>query len=524
MKPSFLRKTSGLLATFLMLSALLPVLAFAGVNLGTFTYQNGTVTGEVYVTKAVYDDAVNKKIWVQIEKNDNGTWSVYEAVYRNTVNGIVYYDFSQTVTGATYLDLFAQYQSVSNSVYYDSVTKRVYDTTPSGNTGGGFVLTPSNGVITVGSNGVVSASQLSAAFAQSATVTVEISGESATLPVSALRNAPEGAVVVVKSSVGSYVLPVSAIDFDALAEELGVDVEDLDIRVIIAALKGEEAEEVAAAAEEFGGEALASVEFSVEAVAGNETVAISDFGSTYVERTINVDADSSATGVLYDPATGEFSFIPATFADGVATLKSTTNSIYVVLELDNSFADVNGHWAQSYVETMANKLIVEGYENGTFGPDRQITRAEFATLIVRALGLSGKAAGEANFSDVSSNDWFAGAVALAAEAGIVNGYEDGTFQPNKVITREELAAMVVRASAFAGTELSVNASQVSSILAGVKDASSIVWARAEIAAAINAGIVEGYEDGSFGAVKTATRAEASTMIQRFLVNAGFINE
>jgi len=379
--------------------------------------------------------------------------------------------------------------------------------------------------ITVDPNGAVSATQLSAAFAQSTTVTITLRGESATLPVSALKSAPAGSVIAIKSETGSYHLPVSEIDYDALAARLGVDADSVEISSLIAAVTDEEEEAVEDAAQSVGGNYLAAVEFSIEAKSGNNSVAITDFGSTYVERTINVDADSSATGVLYDPATGEFSFIPATFANGVATLKSTTNSIYAVLKLDNNFVDVNGHWSETHVESMANKLIVEGYEDGTFGPDRQITRAELATLIVRALGLSSKTtAAAADFSDVASGDWFANAVALAADAGIVHGYEDGTFQPNKVITREELAAMVVRASAFAGTNLSVEASEASSILASLEDADSIVWADAEIAAAVDAGIVQGYKDGTFGAVKTATRAEASTMIRRFLAKAGFIND
>jgi len=385
------------------------------------------------------------------------------------------------------------------------------------------VTTPTVPEITANDNGEVDPAQLTESFQQSDKVTVKVTGDTATLPASALKDAPEGATVAVENSTGSYSLPVDALDYEALAEELGAGDESLEVEIKIAKVQDEDAEAVEEAAEANGGEVLAAVEFSVEAKAGNQTVEITDFGSTYVERTINVDADSSATGVLYDPATGEFSFIPAKFADGIATLKSTTNSIYAVLGLESDFADVDGHWSESHVESMANKLIVEGYEDGTFGPDVQITRAEFATLIVRALGLSSKTAAAADFSDVASTDWFANAVALAVDAGIVNGYEDGTFQPNKVITREELAAMVVRASAFAGTELSVAANEASSILAGLKDADTIVWADAEIAAAVDAGIIEGYEDGTFGAGKTATRAEASTMIRRFLANAGFID-
>ena len=381
-----------------------------------------------------------------------------------------------------------------------------------------------NATILAGPNGEVGAAELVEALDKNREVKIEISGNSATLPASALIDAPAGSIVTIENTVGTYSLPTDAIDYEALAKELGAAVGSLEVQATIKKVEDEELEAVEDGAESIGGTVEAAVEFSVDAKIDNKTVAIVDFGSTYVERTINVDADSNATGVLYDPSTGEFSFIPATFANGVATLKSTTNSIYVILELDNSFVDVNGHWSESYVESMANKLIVEGYEDSTFGPDRQITRAEFATLIVRALGLISKTAAAADFSDVSSSDWFANAVSLAVDAGIVNGYEDGTFQPNKVITREELAAMVVRASAYAGTDLSVKASILSSILAGIEDADTIVWADAEIAAAVDAGIIEGYQDGTFGAVKPATRAEASTMIRRFLANAGFINK
>ena len=380
-----------------------------------------------------------------------------------------------------------------------------------------------NAKIVAGPDGEVGAAELVEALDKNREVKIEISGNTATLPASALVDAPAGSIVTIENTVGTYSLPIDAIDHEALAEELGAAVGSFEVQATIKKVEDEELEAVEDGAESIGGTVEAAVEFSVNAKTDNETVEIVDFGSTYVERTINVDADSSATGVLYDPSTGEFSFIPATFANGVATLKSTTNSIYVILELDNSFDDVSGHWSESYVESMANKLIVEGYDDSTFGPDRQITRAEFATLIVRALGLISKKAAAADFSDVSSSDWFTNAVSLAVDAGIVNGYEDGTFQPNKVITREELAAMVVRASAYAGTDLSVEASILSSILAGIEDADTIVWADAEIAAAVDAGIIEGYQDGTFGAAKPATRAEASTMIRRFLANAGFIN-
>ncbi len=521
LKSSVMKKASGLLATMLLLSTMLPVLAFAGTAYfkNVIFYPNGTVSGTVYST-ANQGNTVNVSVY-GVKNSVYGTSypdlkiSVTTSAYSYDVTNSVYnYNFtSNSVIDSTYNPIVLKAFNADGD--YLGVSDAVYRQVQSNRRGGG-----GGGIASPSGNTTLSASQIAAAFANGNVATFTINGESATLPASALVNAPAGAIVVIKNATGSYSLPVDVLDFDALAEELGVEVSALNIVITIAKLSDSEASDVNDAASAFGGNVVGSAEFGVAAEAAGKTVAVTDFGSTYVERTINVSEDAASTGALYDPATGEFSFIPSTFANGVAKLKSTTNSIYVVLDLELSFDDVNGHWAQEYVETIANKLIVEGYEDGSFGPDRSITRAEFATLVVRALGLNGKAAADADFSDVSANDWFEGAVALAADAGIVNGYEDGTFKPNKVITREELAAMVVRASAYAGKELSASAS----VLAAFSDADSIVWANDEIAAAVEAGIVNGYEDGTFGPTKTATRAEATTMIQRFLVNVDFINE
>ena len=517
-KPSLMKKTAGLLASLMIMSVLFPLLASAAfvINTDKSEYKNGRVTVVVYgdAGETQSDFAGGKLIIKDAKQNVVAEIDVAEATYGTDNDGNAQYTFvydvvSTSVYGAVYVEFELSGTVVTDSVYLEHQTTQ--SSPPS------IFFPPSSTDI--------SEWQIANAFANGLHAEFTITGDSATLPAAALADAPAGAILTIKNSTGSYSLPLDAIDFEALAEELGVDLANLTIRVTIDALDGDEADAYYDAVAANGGSAESvPVDFSVTAEANGKTVAITDFGSTYAERTINnVTGDTYATGVLYDPATGKFSFIPATFANGVATLKSTTNSIYGVVQFNKTFPDVAAHWGKGYVESVANKLIVEGYEDGTFGPDRSITRAEFATVIVRALGLSSKK-GTASFSDVKSGDWFANAVAVAAEAGIVKGYEDGTFQPNKVITREELAAMVVRASAFAGKDLSVSPSAVAAALSKFSDANGIVWANAEIAAAVTAGIVEGFEDGTFRATNTATRAEAAAMLQRFLSGAELISE
>ncbi|WP_339157967.1 glycosyl hydrolase [Paenibacillus sp. FSL W8-0186] len=124
----------------------------------------------------------------------------------------------------------------------------------------------------------------------------------------------------------------------------------------------------------------------------------------------------------------------------------------ISMEPKNSFTDLEGHWAKNDIELMLNKKIVFGISHGQFAPDRPITRAEVAVLMARAMGLDAQpAAGK--FSDVAKTSWYASAVEAVNEAGIMDGYADGNFQPHAQVTQEQLAVLIVRAAALAGQPL-----------------------------------------------------------------------
>ena len=116
--------------------------------------------------------------------------------------------------------------------------------------------------------------------------------------------------------------------------------------------------------------------------------------------------------------------------------------------MNTSFSDVE----DEDVETALNRLkafgVVDGYEDGTYKPDNMITRAEFAKLLVTALGLenaANAATSSSQFTDVVGNEWYAGYVNVAAGQGIVGGYPDGSFAPNSQVTYGEAVTMLVRA-------------------------------------------------------------------------------
>ncbi|NEW08340.1 cell surface glycoprotein [Paenibacillus sp. SYP-B3998] len=146
---------------------------------------------------------------------------------------------------------------------------------------------------------------------------------------------------------------------------------------------------------------------------------------------------------------------------------------------------------------------MNGYEDGTFKPENKITRAEMAALLARVVTRDTKSANLA-YSDVSSTHWAKDAIAKATAMGLMQGYADGTFKEERSITRAEMASIV---SSLTGNEQRTGT--------GFTDIAGH-WAQAYIVKAQGAGIINGYQDGSFQPEKTLTRAEAVTMINKAL--------
>lgn len=168
------------------------------------------------------------------------------------------------------------------------------------------------------------------------------------------------------------------------------------------------------------------------------------------------------------------------------------------------FSDVNGHWAEGEIAAWTGQGIIGGYPDGTFQPNRQITRAEFTKILNSALGYQEQAA--INFSDVKKGDWFYGEIAQAVKAGYIKGYADGTVKPNDPISRQEAAVIISRIMWLKG-----NAAQTQ----GFTDGSRIPsWSKGAVGAVAGAAYMGGYPDKSFQPVKPISRAEALVTLNR----------
>lgn len=202
------------------------------------------------------------------------------------------------------------------------------------------------------------------------------------------------------------------------------------------------------------------------------------------------------------------------------------NSLYNMSDVKTSgnvtpgsaFADVQGHKNQQAIEALAAKQIINGMPDGTFQPNATMTRAEFATIVVKAMGLTPR---ETNtFRDVKSGAWYSGYIGAAYEGGIVNGTSANMFTPNSTITREEAATMVSRAATImlqsSGKGQSAQTlPKGQEMLAKAADNAKVSsWARDSVADCLGLGIMEAAEN--IQPQKAILRCEIAQMIYNML--------
>lgn len=169
--------------------------------------------------------------------------------------------------------------------------------------------------------------------------------------------------------------------------------------------------------------------------------------------------------------------------------------------------DVKGHWAESCIAGLLKRDIVRGYPDGSFCPDRPVTRAEFVTLLAGAFGWQTPDLSSLPFQD-EIPDWALSGVKSAWSRGIVKGYEDATFRPDRMVSRTELAAFMALALQLPDDSQPLT----------FKDAEQVPgWAVDAVQRIAAAGIMQG-SDGYFRPTAAATRAEVATLIYRVLLD------
>lgn len=190
-----------------------------------------------------------------------------------------------------------------------------------------------------------------------------------------------------------------------------------------------------------------------------------------------------------------------------------------LVEAGKTFADVSGA-AKTAIEALASRGIIAGMTEHSFAPEQTMTRAQFAAITVRALGLTPQASDA--FCDVAAGSWYAAYVGTAHAYGIAGGVSADSFHPEGTITRQEAAAMVARAAKLCGLDTALDSVTIRDTLAQFGDyQQSADWAREALAFCYQQGILA---DSALEIepLQAVTRAEIATMLYQLLVEANLI--
>ncbi len=259
--------------------------------------------------------------------------------------------------------------------------------------------------------------------------------------------------------------------------------------------------------------------FSINGVSGK----VDNSDSENRTITVNLPYGTPITGLVADFTTSPNAKVTLKTPDGVLVESGITslnytegvllyvtsesgenkNSYRVTVELGNHFSDIDENdWYYDNVMDAANNGYISGMGDGTFAPTKATTRAEFASMIAKAMGYEANPDAPSMFPDVADDFWGKAAINFCAQNGIITGYDDGTFQPNKAITRQE-AASILR-NAFKLTESSSETFPDDSAISG--------WAKESVYIVKASGLMKGDAGtGNFRPTDTIIRAEAASI-------------
>jgi len=351
------------------------------------------------------------------------------------------------------------------------------------------------------------------------------------LTASLLRKMQEKeAVLVIRTGKGNYTLPATAVNMKQVDETFGANAAQDAIKVLVQLTPSTETvrQAIESGAASAGAEIAGTpVDFDVTFTYKDRSMNVGRF-EQYVARELplpdGIDPKRITTGVRYQED-GSLQHVPTyiTQSEGKywAVINSLTNSTYALIAHSKTFDDIQGHWAQTSIEDLASRLVLNGKSDDRYEPDDKVTRAEFTAIVIRSLGLAPEKAASA-YGDVQADDWFAPFVATAQAYGLISGYEDGTFRPDRTISRAEATVILSKAWALAGGA-SLTEEEAAAALSEVSDSADIpAWAKTPVGSAVKLGLLQGYEDGSVQTQRSITRAETATLLRNLLLKSELI--
>lgn len=355
-------------------------------------------------------------------------------------------------------------------------------------------------------------------------ISLTVSGET----ISALEKRSGG--ITLDNGSMSYAIDAGSIGSEYLKKQFpGTGLANIKVKIGLSVVGIDSMAGLLKAIKKAGASLVGSpVQLSVTSTDGNKTFSMSPFNG-YSKLDIPIpqgqDANKITTAVRYIEDESLLHIPTTVSVKGgryYARINNLEDGIFALIWHPLTFADMENHWAKEAVNDMGSRMVVSGVGNNMFEPDRDITRAEFAAIIVRALGLK-PGTGTNSFTDVNASDWYSDYIKTAYEYTIISGYSSDKFGPTDKITREQAMTMIARAMKITRLKAELTNGEAEKLLAGFGDAvKSADYAKNSIAASVKAGIVSGRNGKMIAPKDNITRAEVAVTVRRLLQKSNLI--
>ena len=257
-----------------------------------------------------------------------------------------------------------------------------------------------------------------------------------------------------------------------------------------------------------------------------------DLGNNWFDGKIDIQNDAlspiatAGNQIIPTKVNGRITYLPSEIPDEAAVPEILLGNVEPkplpdpdpvggsdeTLSLDSRFNDLVGHWSAPFVETLAEKGLIKGFLNGTFKPDSQVTRAQFAALIAAAFPDIEETRASSLFADVPENFWATEAIKQAQSQGFISGFPDGSFRPNAPMTRVQAIVALV-----SGIKLTDGRSEA--LLVYEDRAQVPSYAIEPVAAATEKQLVVNYPNPNIlRPLVPITRAETTALVHQALVS------
>lgn len=251
----------------------------------------------------------------------------------------------------------------------------------------------------------------------------------------------------------------------------------------------------------------------VDVAVNNNSVQL-DQGLTLRVPLSNLNGNKVLAGSYFNELTNSWQYAGGKIENGQLILNVTQPGMYTVSSADVNFKDINKHWAKDAIHTLTAKRIINGATENNFNPNATLTRKQFTLMLARSLQLPVNEY-EGTFEDVAgANQYDTLLIEAAKRYGIINGSNTGEFNPNDVITREQMITILSRAIQLKKPELLAESDASSKKFTDMQNVSGYAKEHVELVA--NLGFINGKANGELKPKDPSTRGQSASIIQRLV--------